>query len=100
MAAKSKYERGRPAVLFALQARSLKATNDTPGLDIRHFCDAVTATSISHSSNDTGAPPSELTQSNITKSSRRRAPRARIRTSFNTPVEVSLCTSSSALALG
>ena len=29
----------------AVHARSLSATNASPGLDIRHFCDAVTATS-------------------------------------------------------
>ncbi len=78
-----------PPPLAARQARSPTATNDTPALDIRHFCDETTARSRPHSSNRTGAPPSELMTSTMIRTPRARATRAISATGFSTPVLVS-----------
>ena len=45
------------------------------GADIKHFCDAVTATSTPHSSNENGMPPIDETPSTSTSLSRDRARR-------------------------
>src|SRR5512146_1517673 len=67
-----------------------------PGLDIRHFCEAVTATSIPQSSKANGMPPIDGTPSTSTSTSCDAATRATAATSFSTPVDVSTYVSASA----
>src|SRR5688572_16990062 len=77
---------------MASPARELNETGDNPGGQLKHFCVPLYAASTPHSSNFTGTPPSDVTQSisSIAPLSCAIFPSSSI--GCQAPVEVSACT--------
>jgi hypothetical protein len=96
--ARSKYERGILARVFACQARSDRAIIAIAGADIHVFWTAVTTTSSPQPSISNGTPPSpDDPVDEIRASGAASWTAAAISSSgFITPVEVSLCVTSTA----
>ena len=78
----------------ASQARSLTLTKESPGATIQPFCEPDTTTSRPHASVSTGIEESDEIASTISSRSCRRTTCAISSSGLVTPVEVSLCVTS------